>query len=273
MLGRPNLLVLDEPTNHLDIESVEVLEKAIEEFTGTVVAISHDRYFLDRIADRIVEVRETRVTRERRRLFGLARAQGLSPARRGRTVPGCRRRPCATGSARSSGPTRKSSGRCLCFLALRNVTLDADEVNARAAAGGAAARHRRQPAAAARALRPRRHRDRPGPRLRPAPAPSSARAWTASSPRSKGCEARPRRCDCCAATRSSPGNAPRWPCSPRSSPTRRRAAARSRSSARRRRRPRDLNVAADRAGAELDDRGTSASAGSPRDRAPSSSCR
>ena len=56
MLQRPNLLVLDEPTNHLDIDSVEVLEAAIEEFVGTVVAISHDRYFLDRIADRIVEV-------------------------------------------------------------------------------------------------------------------------------------------------------------------------------------------------------------------------
>ena len=56
MLGRPNLLVLDEPTNHLDIESVEVLETAIEEFTGTVVAISHDRYFLDRVPDRIIEV-------------------------------------------------------------------------------------------------------------------------------------------------------------------------------------------------------------------------
>ena len=58
MVARPNLLVLDEPTNHLDIESVEVLEKALEEFAGTVVAISHDRYFLDRIADRIVEVRD-----------------------------------------------------------------------------------------------------------------------------------------------------------------------------------------------------------------------
>ena len=56
MLARPNLLVLDEPTNHLDIESVEVLETAIEEFSGTVVAISHDRYFLDRVVDRIVEV-------------------------------------------------------------------------------------------------------------------------------------------------------------------------------------------------------------------------
>ena len=56
MLARPNLLVLDEPTNHLDIDSVEALETALEEFDGTVCVISHDRYFLDRIVDRIVEV-------------------------------------------------------------------------------------------------------------------------------------------------------------------------------------------------------------------------
>jgi ATP-binding cassette, subfamily F, member 3 len=58
MLSGANLLVLDEPTNHLDIDSVEALEDALERFEGTVVCISHDRYFLDRIADRIVEVRE-----------------------------------------------------------------------------------------------------------------------------------------------------------------------------------------------------------------------
>ncbi|HXH89016.1 MAG TPA: ABC-F family ATP-binding cassette domain-containing protein [Gaiellaceae bacterium] len=56
MVAGPNLLVLDEPTNHLDIESVEALEAALEEFEGTVAVISHDRYFLDRIVDRIVEV-------------------------------------------------------------------------------------------------------------------------------------------------------------------------------------------------------------------------
>jgi ATP-binding cassette subfamily F protein 3 len=61
MLQRPNLLLLDEPTNHLDIDSVEALEAALEEFDGTVCAISHDRYFLDRIVDRIVEVRDARV--------------------------------------------------------------------------------------------------------------------------------------------------------------------------------------------------------------------
>ena len=56
MLSGANLLVLDEPTNHLDIDSVEALESALESFAGTAVFISHDRYFLDRMADRIVEV-------------------------------------------------------------------------------------------------------------------------------------------------------------------------------------------------------------------------
>ena len=58
MRSGANFLVLDEPTNHLDIDAVEVLEAAIEEFDGTVVFVSHDRYFLDRIADRILEVRD-----------------------------------------------------------------------------------------------------------------------------------------------------------------------------------------------------------------------
>jgi ATP-binding cassette, subfamily F, member 3 len=58
MLSGANCLVLDEPTNHLDIDSAEVLESALEDYDGTVIVISHDRYFLDRIADRIVEVRD-----------------------------------------------------------------------------------------------------------------------------------------------------------------------------------------------------------------------
>ena len=64
MLSAANCLILDEPTNHLDIPAVETLEAALETYDGTVIAVSHDRYFLDRIADRVVEVRDGRV-RER----------------------------------------------------------------------------------------------------------------------------------------------------------------------------------------------------------------
>jgi ATPase subunit of ABC transporter with duplicated ATPase domains len=61
LLQQPDLLLLDEPTNHLDIESMEVLEGAIESFDGTAILISHDRYLLDRLCDRIIEVRDGEV--------------------------------------------------------------------------------------------------------------------------------------------------------------------------------------------------------------------
>lgn len=60
ILKKVNLLVLDEPTNHLDIGSCEALENALLAFSGTIVAVSHDRYFINKIATRIIELDKTR---------------------------------------------------------------------------------------------------------------------------------------------------------------------------------------------------------------------
>ncbi len=58
MLSNANFLLLDEPTNHLDIQSAELLEEALDGYNGTLLIISHDRYFLDNVVNRIVELEE-----------------------------------------------------------------------------------------------------------------------------------------------------------------------------------------------------------------------
>lgn len=62
MLSEANLLILDEPTNHLDITSKEILENALNNYTGTLLYVSHDRYFINRTADRILELNSEGLT-------------------------------------------------------------------------------------------------------------------------------------------------------------------------------------------------------------------
>jgi ATP-binding cassette subfamily F protein 3 len=113
MLVRPAaLLALDEPTNHLDLASREVLEAALAEFGGTIVFISHDRYFINRIASRIVEIERGRVTSHRGSYddYVAAKARGAAvetPAPPGPGTPRAARTSRAHAHARADGELRK----------------------------------------------------------------------------------------------------------------------------------------------------------------------
>ena len=58
MAERPELMLLDEPTNHLDIPAKEMLEEALQKYDGSVIVVSHDRYFISKVANKIVEIRD-----------------------------------------------------------------------------------------------------------------------------------------------------------------------------------------------------------------------
>src|ERR1700752_2273518 len=91
LLERPDLLLLDEPTNHLDAESVAWLERHLAEYPGTVVAVTHDRYFLENVAGWILELdRGFGIPWEGNYSSGLAR-KGRRLAREGEEVAARRR--------------------------------------------------------------------------------------------------------------------------------------------------------------------------------------
>ena len=62
MLQKSNTLILDEPTNHLDLDSKEILENALDDFPGTLIFVSHDRYFINRIATKVIDISATGAT-------------------------------------------------------------------------------------------------------------------------------------------------------------------------------------------------------------------
>ncbi len=90
MLKHDNFLLLDEPTNHLDAESREVLEEALDQYNGTILAVSHDRYFINRIASKVLLLSSDKITEypgnfddfilqsEKERQFGKAYAPGIT---------------------------------------------------------------------------------------------------------------------------------------------------------------------------------------------------
>jgi ABC-type nitrate/sulfonate/bicarbonate transport system ATPase subunit len=81
MLTHANLLVLDEPTNHLDVETIEVLEDAIEGYEGTVILVSHDRAMLRALATKVVGSPRASHHRIRRQLRGVGGGERREGAR------------------------------------------------------------------------------------------------------------------------------------------------------------------------------------------------
>jgi ATP-binding cassette subfamily F protein 3 len=113
VLGRANFLLLDEPTNHLDIESVEVLEDALEEFEGTILLVSHDRAMLEALTTRVWVLHDRHITdfpgsfseweeqsREREHAASVAAAEQES-LRRVKEKKSTRRREVESGSSRA----------------------------------------------------------------------------------------------------------------------------------------------------------------------------
>ncbi len=113
LLQHPDLLLLDEPTNHLDAESVEWLERFLDEYAGTVVAITHDRYFLDNVAKWILELDRGRGHPVQRQLLELARAEARAPGPReqdGRRAPAHARARARVGADGREGAPGEGQG-------------------------------------------------------------------------------------------------------------------------------------------------------------------
>jgi ATP-binding cassette subfamily F protein 3 len=112
MLSGANVLLLDEPTNHLDITAKEAVETALAVFPGTIVAVSHDRYFLDRVADRVVEL-DNGVFTEYPGDYSYYRQQKQLAARRQAAEDKARPKPAAAAAPKKRPPDTAKAARRL----------------------------------------------------------------------------------------------------------------------------------------------------------------
>ena len=113
LLSTPDLLLLDEPTNHLDAESVAWLERFLADYAGTVVAVTHDRYFLDNVAGLDPRARPRQGHPVRGQLLGLAGAEAGAARRRGEAgvgAPARARARAGVGAGRAEGAPREVEG-------------------------------------------------------------------------------------------------------------------------------------------------------------------
>ena len=113
LLQKPDLLLLDEPTNHLDAESVLWLEQHLAKYPGAVIAITHDRYFLDHVAEWIAEVDRGRLYPLRGQLLDLPREEGRAPhgpGQEGREARQAPRGRARLGALQREGPPGEVEG-------------------------------------------------------------------------------------------------------------------------------------------------------------------
>ena len=131
LLSAPDLLLLDEPTNHLDAESVFWLERFLADYKGTVVAVTHDRYFLDNVAGWILELDRGRGIPYQGNYSRLARAEAGAARRRGEDrvgAPAHARARARVGAVERQGAAREVEGAPRAYEKLlaedENVRLD-----------------------------------------------------------------------------------------------------------------------------------------------------
>ena len=124
LVGDANFLLLDEPTNHLDMGSVEALADALEDYTGTILLVTHDRHLIDRVATRVLEINDGRLLNHlsaaryweaRNERLGIAPAPAQAAARgrqaRRQGGAGRRRRDARQGERRGGAPPPRPPAR------------------------------------------------------------------------------------------------------------------------------------------------------------------